>query len=782
MRIVADLHIHSKYSRATSARMDVAGISEWAVLKGIDIVGSGDFTHPKWLAELRRKLETTGNGFFSHGTGGTNFILSAEVSNIFEHKGETKKIHTVLLAPSFEIAEQINDGLAKFGDLSSDGRPILSNSASETVEIATSFSREVMVIPAHIWTPWFSLFGSKSGFDSIEECYGDMSGRITALETGLSCYDSETEVLTGEGWKKIGTVKLSDSVCTIDPTTSKIEYQRPISVFRYPYKGKMYRLKTKRVDILVTPNHNLFYSPCDFRNPKPYSLREARDLFGKSKRFKKDGIWQGNETRQFVLPSIKIKHGSRHYSGYRTAPKKRLAIGPWLKFFGFWLAEGWTTRGKNGDYNVCVCNSKRRLLLEMKGILTNLGYNAYINGDNLRVRDFQLFNYLRQFGNSREKHVPIEIKSLSKGLLQIMFDYYIKGDGHRYGRTNKGLSATTISERLRDDLQEIALKMGMSAYYKLGYKKGTPFRSPGRLGKTYLQSADSWIIFFIRRNQPIILPSTIKKYHYTEAWKNYDGEVFCVSVPNRVIYVRRNGVPLWCGNSDPAMNWRVSALDKYALVSNSDAHSPEKLGREANVFDFGDGELSYGAIADAIKNKDPSRFKFTYEFYPEEGKYHWDGHRSCGVSFNPMESSTHKNICPVCGRPLTLGVLHRVEALADRPDGFVPKGAIPFKKIVPLQEIIAASLGKTTVSIPVRENYGLLVRAFGNEFAVLDANPDAIKAKAGARIAEAIKRVQDGTVCITPGYDGVFGKVGIFEEKKAKIKGAQSVLSSFDKP
>ncbi|MFH1447764.1 MAG: endonuclease Q family protein, partial [Candidatus Micrarchaeota archaeon] len=391
MRIVTDLHIHSKYSRATSRDMGVGGISEWARVKGIGLVGTGDFTHPDYLEELKHSLKPLGNGLFEHS--GIKFVLSTEVSNIF-HKNGLKKIHQVILAPGFEVVEQINEILGKWGNLNADGRPTFGKmSAAELVEMVMGVSGDCLVIPAHVWTPWFGLFGANSGFDSVEECYEDMSKHIYALETGLS--------------------------------------------------------------------------------------------------------------------------------------------------------------------------------------------------------------------------------------------------------------------------------------------------------------------------------------------------------------------------SDPAMNWRLSSLDRYTLLSNSDAHSPKKLGREANVFELKD--LSYYELMDVIKNKRRDGFKMTYEFYPEEGKYHFDGHRNCGVRFSPGESKRHGNVCPVCRKQLTIGVMHRVDELSDRDNGFVPDGAVPFENIVPLDEVISRSIGKGTYSKAVAEVYWKLIRRFGDELTVLHAERGAIANDVGERVAEGIVRMREGKVRIIPGYDGVYG-------------------------
>jgi len=418
MRLIADLHLHSKYARATSPNMNLAGMSAGAKLKGIDIVATGDFTHPVWFAELKGKLKEgeAGTGLYNYNS--VKFILQSEVSNIFSVNKIVKKIHLIILSPSLEIVAQINEALAKKGNLEADGRPIFGMTAAETVELVMGISHENVVIPAHVWTPFFSLFGSMSGFDTVEACFGDQSKHIFALETGLS--------------------------------------------------------------------------------------------------------------------------------------------------------------------------------------------------------------------------------------------------------------------------------------------------------------------------------------------------------------------------SDPAMNWRLSKLDKYALVSNSDAHSPQKMGREANVFDL--KEANYFEMMKAIREKDLKKFPYTIEFFPEEGKYHYDGHRDCGVCLSPSESIKLNNICPTCRRKLTIGVMHRVEALADRPEGTHPAGMIPYKSIVPLHELIAKAIGKSEVSVKVNELYSGLVPALGNEFAVLlDVDVGAIRRAAGDEVANAVQRMREGKVSMKPGYDGVFGEL-VLDEKEAAKKGKGSMqgrLSEF---
>ncbi|MGY4707937.1 endonuclease Q family protein [Candidatus Bipolaricaulota sp. J31] len=407
MRVITDLHIHSRFSRATSRDMDLDHLARWARWKGIDLLGTGDFTHPQWFRELSQKLRPAGEGVYGYGD--AKFLITGEISCIWSQDGRQRRVHFLVLVPGLEGAARINLELSKLGNLAADGRPTLGISGRKLLQVILGVSPEAVVIPAHAWTPWYSIFGSNSGFDSLEEAFGEDAGMIFAIETGLS--------------------------------------------------------------------------------------------------------------------------------------------------------------------------------------------------------------------------------------------------------------------------------------------------------------------------------------------------------------------------SDPPMNWRLSALDRVALVSFSDAHSPSRLGREACVFDL--EELSYRELVSAIREKDPKRFLFTVEFFPEEGKYHYDGHRSCNVVLSPREALAFRNRCPVCGRPLTVGVLHRVEALADRPEGFVPERAIPYRSLVPLEEIIAQALGVGKGTKSVLAEYRRLVERFGSEFALLlDLPEEEVRAKIPARIAEAILKVRKGELEIRPGYDGVYGEIRIplGEEKQGQLE------------
>jgi len=426
MRVVADFHIHSKYSRAVSRDMTLENLDKWTRIKGINIIGTGDFTHPQWFKEIKEKLEPAEPGLFVlkkhlkqesigklENNSDPRFMLTTEISCIYSKNGKVRRIHHLILAPSIEVVEKINSKLSFIGNLVSDGRPILGLDSKELLKICLEASEDIVFIPAHAWTPWFSIFGSKSGFDSIEECFEDLSSHIYSIETGLS--------------------------------------------------------------------------------------------------------------------------------------------------------------------------------------------------------------------------------------------------------------------------------------------------------------------------------------------------------------------------SDPPMNWRLSELDKITLVSNSDSHSLNRIGREANVFDM--DKMDYFEIKRIIQSKDKSKFLYTVEFFPEEGKYHYDGHRTCGVSLAPEESQNYNLNCPKCLKPLTIGVLSRVRELADRKKGFEPENRIPFKNMVPLDQIIGDSLGVGSATKSVWREYEKLIKNFDNEFKVLfDATRSQLDVITLLEIVEGIIRVREGRLHIEPGYDGEYGKIKIFTEEERQNLSKQGTL------
>ncbi len=241
----------------------------------------------------------------------------------------------------------------------------------------------------------------------------------------------------------------------------------------------------------------------------------------------------------------------------------------------------------------------------------------------------------------------------------------------------------------------------------------------------------------------------------------FDSIEECFGDEARYIYAIETGL-----SSNPEMNWRCSSLDRITLLSNSDAHSPSKIGREANLFDC---DLSYYEVLDTIRKKDKKRFLSTIEFFPEEGKYHYDGHRECNISMISRETRINDNICPVCHKKITVGVMHRVEDLADRKEGFIPDNSIPFTSLIPLEEIISEALGRGTGTQSVNREYERLVSEAGNEFKLLlDLSREDLSVFVPPKILEGIIRVREGRVKIIPGYDGLYGKIKIFDDNGDK--------------
>ncbi|MCW4018665.1 MAG: endonuclease Q family protein [Candidatus Bathyarchaeota archaeon] len=247
------------------------------------------------------------------------------------------------------------------------------------------------------------------------------------------------------------------------------------------------------------------------------------------------------------------------------------------------------------------------------------------------------------------------------------------------------------------------------------------------------------------------------------AFSGFDRIEDCYKDQTRHIHALETGL-----SSDPPMNWRLSSLDRFTLLSNSDSHSfwPWRIGREANVFEL--QQVTYKEITGTIKTKDASRLKFTIETEPAYGKYHWTGHRNCNVSLSPSEAQKHNNICPVCGRKLTKGVDQRIEELADRPADYKDDASPGFVRLMPLSEIIAAVVGSASPSTQaVWKIYNPLIKSFGDEYAVLiDASREALAAVTEKRVADIIVDVREGKVAVTPGYDGVYGKLALPEAEK----------------
>ncbi len=325
-------------------------------------------------------------------------------------------------------------------------------------------------------------------------------------------------------------------------------------------------------------------------------------------------------------------------------------------------------------------------------------------------------------------------------------------------------------------VHHVVLMPGFEAVERLNARLGDigNLRSDGRpiLG---LDSRDLVEICMEAADDALFIPAHIWTPHFAVlgASSGFDTLEECFEDMLPAIFAVETGL-----SSDPPMNWRLSMLDRYAIVSNSDAHSPQKLAREATCFDT---ELSYRGMYDALKTRDPDRFLGTLEFYPEEGKYHLDGHRKCGICWAPRQSLDADCVCPECGKRLTVGVLHRVEQLADREEGGRPAVAPPYENLIPLPEIIGSVVGVGPTSKRVQGVYDRLLADLGPELGILrHVSPEAIAAAGEPLVAEGVRRMRAGEVEIAAGYDGVYGRIQVFSEEDRARLSRQPAL--FDLP
>jgi len=364
------------------------------------------------------------------------------------------------------------------------------------------------------------------------------------------CFDEETEILTEHGWKKYHELKEKMLVATLNPKTNQLEYHPIQRVFIIPYKGQMYRLKTKKVDILVTPHHRLFVSN-NWRGP--LKLKKAKMVFGKTiKRFVVGCKWQGENIEVFTLPSYEFNRhvwtkGRKNATVKVRVPAKQIKMSEWVWFLGLWLAEGTKSNGRRRNYYVAIFNKNCELLEKVKQLLINWGFkiNKTSRKDELRVSNKQLWLAL-----PNDKHVPTYVKRLSPKYLKIFLDGYIQGDGSKrrckYSR-NERITIFTSSKRLADDLQEISLKAGYVAYVT----------KRNRVGKTTVKKDGSKVtikhpeyILELSKFSEIVIQ---KRKSNIEEWVDYNGIVWCVyAPPHEIVYVRRNGKPIFSGNSHPA--------------------------------------------------------------------------------------------------------------------------------------------------------------------------------------------------------------------------------------
>jgi len=417
------------------------------------------------------------------------------------------------------------------------------------------------------------------------------SDKIRIGWLGGSCMTPDTEILTDGGWKRFDELDKTEKVVTLNPETNYLEYHKPSGYICEPFDGELNCAKNGLIEYEVTPNHNMYASEAKNLTHKKLNLGlvQSEKIYGKNFHVRKNANWIGNEVEYFILPNLasytelkfefeeaynenfikghkKNKYGVDLYEKYGT--DTMIEMNDWLEFFGFWMAEGWTSKSK-GLHQVGIAQSKDNHYLEhMFNLLTKMGFNPKYTKDKkqLRVFDKQLWNYLSDFGTATEKFIPKEILNLSSRQLKIFLEWFINGDGHiennKYGRTR----AFTSSSALANDLQEMALKLGISATITNRGKRTSMIK-----GRKITNQFDSLVVNFTKhpsvskhnKNTPLIkTDDQYKKY--------YKGNVYCVEVQNHIIYIRRNGKAFWIGNSHLAdlklLNQLVSKLKGDGLL------------------------------------------------------------------------------------------------------------------------------------------------------------------------------------------------------------------------
>nr|BDI55058.1 MAG: radical SAM superfamily enzyme with an N-terminal intein homing endonuclease [uncultured archaeon] len=376
----------------------------------------------------------------------------------------------------------------------------------------------------------------------IEHIYPDYKLYHINYAMGFLCYDKETQVLTNKGWKYFRNLSFQDKVLTLDPNTENIEYQRPIEIINERYNGELIHFENKYIDLLVTPNHRLYLKTRRSKKEKEYFYFRRADDVEKlySFRFKKDGIWSGKEREYFYLPKI---------SNYRNTCNliEKISMDLWLEFLGYYISEGNTQyKEKRNAYIIKISQSKKsKYFNKFEECIKKLGLNYYIgtSGD-FYLSNKQLYKYLKLLGKSYEKYIPQDLLDLSKRQLKILWDAIYLGDGTHFTKS-KTQGICTSSYKLASNLQELLLKIGYCGDIRLVREKGT---------KTYFKKEDRYII--ARHNQYVIFKNThyVNPNHFgktsgkTER-KCYRERVYCCSVPNEIIYVRRHGKAVWCGNT-----------------------------------------------------------------------------------------------------------------------------------------------------------------------------------------------------------------------------------------
>jgi len=807
--MIADLHIHSKYSRATSINLSFENLVKWAKIKGLNLLGTGDFTHPIWFEEIK-KLKENGKGFYYFED--FPFIITGEISLIYTQE-RGRSIHLVLLVPSIEIAEKINTYFDSKGRRDYDGRPIFKIPGWQFVKDMMIISKDIEIIPAHCLLP-NTLIHAKNQVKEIKDI---KEGEL---------------VLTYRG-----------------------QFKKVKEVIAHPYTGKIFKIVPWyfREGLTTTPEHP-FYAIKSYKNCKSTKgLCKggcSQEKLCKRKYFlnyKKEWIQANDiEVGDFLIyPRLKETRDLNeidvleYISNYKSIdenfiiPKnarnhtgkifKKIKVDEKLcRLLGYFLSEGYLI--KEGGIGFSFHSREKEYIEEViSGIKENFGFDITKidsrreNQADLTFSSKLLNSFFRNFyteekTRANSKILPQEFTLLPKNKLSEIFRGWWRGD-----------TGYTVSRQLANQMKLICLKLGIIPSISIDFAENYKKRGKHFIKEREIFANHDLIIFsnlsFFEEDYGMLKENCFKKFINKRKMKHgwlddsyvylpvrkidteeYQGEVYNLEVEEDNSYVSEFACVHNCWtpyfgvfgsqsgfdsltecfkeefenihaietgmSSDPEMNWRIKELENKSIVSFSDSHSfwPFRLGREATIFHKTD---SYKEIIKQIKE---NSFIGTIETEPAYGKYHWDGHRLCNFSSSPEETEKLKGICPICEKPLTLGVEYRVEKLAGNPHGFKPKNAKPFFKILPLHEIISLAISSPLESKKTWQIYNSLIEKFGNEFNILlNASKEQFLSKdIDGKLIELILRNRESKIKIKPGYDGEYGKAQL-EEKQEKL-------------
>jgi len=777
--MIGDLHVHSSYSRACSKNINFENLIKWAKIKGLGLLGTGDFTHPEWLKQIEEKLVEK-DGFYYYQD--FPFIISGEISLIYT-QGTGRRIHLVILVPSLEIAEKINEYLDTKGRRDYDGRPIFKISCEEFTREMMAISSDIEVIPAH-------------------------------------CLLGDTLIHTNKSLKRIKDIKVGDFVYTHNNNWKKVK-----EVFVRPYSGKIYRIRPWYFSegLEATSNHP-FYAI------KSYKCSWIKGLCKKScsklsecknRRFEK-------YLREWV-PTSELKEGD--FLAYprfnKVVDKKEISIikiTPDLcRLIGYYLAEGYTIQDEGIGFS--FNKNEDSYIDEVVTLVSRIFGKNKFKIDGRKGKDIIFFSkkmnkFFSQFYNLKNR------RANSKALPYFMLELPLTKQVEILRGWYRGDKGYTVSRELMNQMKIICLRLAIIPNIIKDSAEKHERREKhfinGRKIKANYDLYSFHNLSFFEDKFDLLNEKEFKKFK-TRMWrrhgwidkdnvylpirkieiKEYKGKVYNLEIERDNSYVSEfacvhNCWTPWFGlfgsmsgfdslkeafgeqienihaietgiSSDPAMNWRIKDLENKAIVSFSDSHSfwPFRMGREATIFRKVD---SYKEIIEQIRN---NSFIATIETDPAYGKYHWDGHRSCGFSCDPNKSKEINNICPICKRALTIGVENRVEELANFSEGYKTSNSKAYYILLPLHEIIALYLGtKDLQGRRVWDIYHKLIENFNNEFNILlSVIKEELVKVIDEKLVDLILRNRQGKIKIKPGFDGIYGV--------AKLAEAQDTLSKF---